>query len=419
MINFIKCLIILVICVKIRNVQSTESELNALALKNLKEYLQIPSVQPNVNYGPCVNFLKKQADSLDLPVKVVELHPKKPIVIITWEGTEPEKPSILLNGHMDVVPVFPEEWTYPPFGAEMDEKGNIYARGSQDMKGHSIQQIEAIRRLKLKGIRLKRTIHLSFVPDEEIGGLTGMKTFIFSTEFKSLNVGFAMDEGDFSTENKFLVSYGEKSWFQIWINCQGDPGHGSSLLNNTASEKLRFIIDRFMDFRASEKAKLQDPNVKAGNVTSINLTMMKGGTQINVVANELSVAFDIRLPPQVNHEEFENMINDWCKEAGDGVYYTIINKDPPIENTKIDDSNIYWVAFKNATDHLGMEVEPFIMTGVTDARFLRLVGIPALGFVTIHNTPHLAHASNEYLNKDIFLQGIDIFMKIIPAVASA
>lgn len=40
-------------------------------------------------------------------MKVVELHPKKPIVIITWEGTEPEKPSILLNGHMDVVPVFP------------------------------------------------------------------------------------------------------------------------------------------------------------------------------------------------------------------------------------------------------------------------------------------------------------------------
>lgn len=53
----------------------------------------------------CVTFLKKQANSLKLPVEVIELHPKKPIVIITWEGTEPEKPSILLNGHMDVVPV--------------------------------------------------------------------------------------------------------------------------------------------------------------------------------------------------------------------------------------------------------------------------------------------------------------------------
>lgn len=67
------------------------------------------------------------------------------------------------------------------------------------------------------------------------------------------------------------------------------------------------------------------------------------------------------------------MINDWCKEAGGGVYYTIINKDPPIESTKIDNSNIYWLAFKNATDNLKIEVEPIIMTGVTDARFLRLV----------------------------------------------
>lgn len=159
----------------------------------------------------------------------------------------------------------------------MDDMGNIYARGSQDMKSHSIQQIEAIRRLKLNGVRLKRTVHLSFVPDEEIGGLMGMKTFVFSSEFKSLNVGFAIDEGDFTTDsdNKFLVSYGEKSWFQIWINCQGEPGHGSSLLNNTASEKLRFIIDRFMDYRASEKEKLNDPKVKPGSVTSINLTMMK------------------------------------------------------------------------------------------------------------------------------------------------
>lgn len=53
----------------------------------------------------CVSFLTKQAKSLNLPVKVIEVQPKKPIVIITWKGTEPEKPSILLNGHNDVVPV--------------------------------------------------------------------------------------------------------------------------------------------------------------------------------------------------------------------------------------------------------------------------------------------------------------------------
>ena len=157
----------------------------------------------------------------------------------------------------------------------MDEKGNIYARGSQDMKSTSIQHIEAIRRLKLNGTRLKRTINISFMPDEEIGGLAGMKKFVQTQDFKDLKVGLALDEGNSSSGNKILLSYGEKTWFQIWIHCPGTSGHGSVLLNDTAGEKLRKVIDRFMDFRASEKAKLNHPQVKAGDVFSVNLTIIK------------------------------------------------------------------------------------------------------------------------------------------------
>lgn len=54
----------------------------------------------------CVKFLKKQAASLDLSVKLYEVVPKKPIVVLTWVGTDASLPAILLNSHMDVVPVF-------------------------------------------------------------------------------------------------------------------------------------------------------------------------------------------------------------------------------------------------------------------------------------------------------------------------
>lgn len=54
----------------------------------------------------CVAFLRKQAESLNLPIKVYHVQANKPIVVITWIGTEPAKPAILLNSHMDVVPVF-------------------------------------------------------------------------------------------------------------------------------------------------------------------------------------------------------------------------------------------------------------------------------------------------------------------------
>ena len=157
----------------------------------------------------------------------------------------------------------------------MDEKGNIYARGSQDMKCVNIQYLEAIRRLKLNGIRLKRTIHISFVPEEEIGGSPGMKEFSKLQDFKNLNVGFALDEGIASPNNNFLVFYGERSIWQLWVKCTGKPGHGSLMPDDTAGEKFTKIINRFMDFRAKEKAKLKDPSLKIGDVTSVNLTQVQ------------------------------------------------------------------------------------------------------------------------------------------------
>lgn len=113
----------------------------------------------------CIAFLKRQAQQLGLPIELH--HPfdeTKPIAIITWQGTDPSLPSIILNSHMDVVPVYEESWTHPPFGADMDEAGRIFARGAQDMKSVGMQYLGAINVLKNKGVRLKRTIHVTFVP---------------------------------------------------------------------------------------------------------------------------------------------------------------------------------------------------------------------------------------------------------------
>lgn len=61
-------------------------------------------------------------------------------------------------------------WSYPPFGAEMDAYGSIYARGAQDMKSVGMQYLAAIRALKRDGVeQLNRTIHVLYVPDEELG----------------------------------------------------------------------------------------------------------------------------------------------------------------------------------------------------------------------------------------------------------
>lgn len=40
---------------------------------------------------------------------------------------------------------------------------------------------------------------LFFTPDEEVGGHKGMETFVTHPEFQKLNIGFALDEGKYST----------------------------------------------------------------------------------------------------------------------------------------------------------------------------------------------------------------------------
>lgn len=160
-----------------------------------------------------MEFLKRQAASLELPVQVIEVHPRKPIVVISWEGTDPEAKSIILNSHMDVVPVYETRWNRPPFGAEMDDEGRIYARGAQDMKCVGMQFLAAIRALRRDGVRLKRTLHATFVPDEEIGGKLGMMEWVHKDSFRKLNAGFSIDEGIAGEGEVYPLFYGERS---VW-----------------------------------------------------------------------------------------------------------------------------------------------------------------------------------------------------------
>lgn len=54
-----------------------------------------------------MDFLRKQADNIGLDFKIIyPVMKEKPVVILTYPGTDPNLRSILLNSHMDVVAVF-------------------------------------------------------------------------------------------------------------------------------------------------------------------------------------------------------------------------------------------------------------------------------------------------------------------------
>lgn len=176
-----------------------------------------------------------------------------------------------------------------------------------------------------------------------------MMKFVTTEEFRALNVGFALDEGMASETEVFPVYYGERSVWRIHFECSGTTGHGSLLHKDTAAEKVRYIVDRMMDFRQTEVLKLENnDDLTIGDVTTINLTRMSGGVQTNVVPPMMSIGFDVRLAIDVNHDEFEKMLHRWCVEAGGNIELVFEAKKPKVEPTKIDDTNPFWVGFKSA-----------------------------------------------------------------------
>ncbi|XP_027859042.1 aminoacylase-1 isoform X3 [Xiphophorus couchianus] len=339
---------------------SPEGEDPSVAL--FREYLRLKTVHPAPDYDSALRFLDRIAEELELPMKKIEVCPGRVVSIMTWEGTKPTLKSVLLNSHTDVVPVYQEHWKYDAFSAMKDAEGNIFARGSQDMKCVTIQYIQAVRRLKAQGWKPTRTVHLMFVPDEEVGGHKGMETFVTHPEFQKLNIGFSLDEGLANPGEAFTVFYGERNPWWITVRCPGSPGHGSRFVENTAAEKLRQVINSFLDFREKEKHRLNTSECfTLGDVTTVNMTMVKGGVAYNVIPAEMDVSFDLRIPPTVNLQEFEKQIKQWCKDAGDDVTYEFAQKHMNQNLTSTAENDPWWSAFSAACKSFAWKCFAFVM----------------------------------------------------------
>ncbi|CAM6099554.1 unnamed protein product [Calypogeia fissa] len=394
------------------------------SVKRFREYLQIPTVHPDPHYEVAIEWLRAQASEIGLPTTIVELVPKKPILYMTWEGSNPSLPSILLNSHMDVVPVEREKWKYDPFEAYMEENGDIYARGSQDDKVVGIQHLEAIRRLRAQGYTPVRTVRVIFVPDEEIGSADGWGTFIDSEQFLDLNVGVMLDEGRCSENStSYLVGHAEKSHWSLVIKAVGEPAHGSLLTDNTAMENLQKSFESIARFRDSQFNLVKAGLAEQTDVVSINGVYLKAGTPsgdefaMNVQPSEAEAGFDIRLPPIAGIGAYldKRIAEEWAPACRNLTYFTAKsnteNGEPPI--TIADDSNPWWVLVGKAVSTLDATIIPDVAIGATDSRFVRVKGIPSFGFTPVQNVPFLMHAHNEFMNAWEFLKGITVFEQVI------
>uniref|UniRef100_A0A8C3WSM8 N-acyl-aliphatic-L-amino acid amidohydrolase n=1 Tax=Catagonus wagneri TaxID=51154 RepID=A0A8C3WSM8_9CETA len=230
--------------------------------------------------------------------------------------------------------------------------------------------------------------------------------------------GFKDADGLANPTDAFTVFYSERSPWWVRVTSTGKPGHGSRFIEDTAAEKLHKVVNSILAFREKEKQRLQLNQLKQGAVTSVNLTKLEGGVAYNVVPVTMSAYFDFRIAPDVDPKAFEEQLQSWCQAAGKGVTFEFAQKWTKPQVTSTDESDPWWAAFSGVFKDMNLTLEPDIFPAATDCRYIRAVGVPALGFSPMNHTPVLLHDHDERLHEAVFLRGVDIYTQLLPALAS-
>lgn len=409
------------------------------AVAAFRAYLRIKTVQPAPDYAAAKVWLQERAAEFSFDYADAELAPGKPVCILTAKGADPSLPAVVCNSHIDVVPVDVPRWTHDPFAADVVD-GVVYARGAQDMKCVGIQTLYALARLVRAPGRppLARTVHLTFLPDEEVGGADGAALLVKdATLWPQLNCGVWLDEGLAHPGPAALLYYGERQAFWFRVVAKGAVGHASRLVPGTAVAAVASFCAQASAFRAAEAAKLEAvkgdvtrEEVALGDVVSLNITSLSAAVlppgastpSYNVIPADASCGVDMRVPP-ARHAEVVALLSKWVEAAaaesgGADVSISWAAQSPPIAASPRDDSSKWWAALSGAFATAGVGFVPAIFPAATDARFVREVGVPAYGFSPMEGTKVLLHDHDECLALATFTRGIRTFEHLIAALAN-
>ena len=123
------------------------------ALDLLQKYVRIASVNPPANTTEAAALIKSELEAAGFLPKLYTSGPQgQTNMIVRLPGRDRSKKPLLLLNHFDVVPVDAKAWgAIDPFGAAIKD-GQIWGRGSLDMKGLAVEQMTALIELKRAGI---------------------------------------------------------------------------------------------------------------------------------------------------------------------------------------------------------------------------------------------------------------------------
>jgi acetylornithine deacetylase/succinyl-diaminopimelate desuccinylase-like protein len=382
-----------------------------------RDLIRIDTSNPGDHSGPGERLAAEHVAALlsevGLEPAVLESHPKRTSVVTRISGRDPERPALLVHGHLDVVPASASDWQHDPFSGEVAD-GCVWGRGAIDMKDMDAMMLAVVRQRLREGRPPARDIVLAFTADEEAGGTWGARwlvdhhpdLFEGTTEAIGEVGGFSLTLG---RQRLYLLQTAEKGMAWLRLIAHGRAGHGSMVQPDNAVTELAEAVGRLGRHEwptrliPSVQAFLEgacdalgiefipaDPSQalsKIGSISriigatlrnTVNPTVLRAGYKVNVVPQTATAEVDGRFLPGYEEEFFAEL----DRVLGPGVTREIIHSDISVETTP--DGDLY-DAMTSAllAEDLDARVIPYCMSGGTDAKSFSRLGVRCFGFAPL------------------------------------
>lgn len=393
--------------------------LDQVMIDFLRAYIRINTAMPFPDYGAAHALWNIRASEDGILYQRILLASGYEAGIMTFPGTDPLLPALVLNHHMDVVPALDvQAWSAGPFAAEI-RNGRIIGRGTQDIKALGVVHYYALQSLRAAGCSLKRTVHMIIVPDEECGGFKGTKELLDTSEFASLHIGFMLDEAPPSGhEQIILIKVDERKPLQVRITACGMTSHGSRLHCINA---IHTLIDALTIITGYHKEQQNKIGCADGELLSLNITSLHAGvmheshTAINVVPHYATATVDIRVPPHMYIEDARALLETVCHQYPSLSYTIEAIVDEPTPTVSYD--SFLHRSISRVLHNHGFMSKTFVSEGASDMRFYRQRGIECLGFAPFTSADN-AHGVNESLSIKEVVRARMIMADLISLICS-
>ena len=201
---------------------------------------------------------------------------------------------LALNAHGDVVPPG-EGWTYPPYGGEVHE-GRIYGRAAAVSKSDFATYVFAVRALESLGAPLAGRIELHFTYDEEFGGELGPGWL--------LRQGLTRPDLAVAAGFSYQIVTAHNGCIELEVTIEGKSGHAA--VPSSGVDALQAAV-KIMNALYALNSQYQDvcSSVPGINHPYLNIGLIQGGTNTNVIPGKVVVKMDRRMIPEEDPEQVE------------------------------------------------------------------------------------------------------------------